>query len=164
MNSAKPPTPAEVEEHAKEYDEYTSRIEEIAIDAENKIEPLRKRAEELKAWFVENVQEFGSAHAEKSKLLHGIEMEAMVTIGQSASIDAAAVETFRLALKKAEKSSVINRIFDRTVRWILLPGASAFIRENQAKLGSKLVALYAQCTVTKDKAPQLTVRPKQKAA
>jgi putative Mn2+ efflux pump MntP len=40
------------------------------------------------------VEEFGSAHAEKSKLLHGITHEILATFGLSTSIDAAAVGLF----------------------------------------------------------------------
>jgi hypothetical protein len=43
------------------------------------------------------MRDFGSSHAEKSKLLHGITQEMMVTFGSAVSIDAAAVERFRLA-------------------------------------------------------------------
>ena len=157
-----PPSCAQVEARAREYHELDLELEKIAAKAAEDMAPKQTRQEELKSWLLDKVREFGSSHAEKSKILHGIDLEAMVTFGQSSSIDAAAVETFRLALKKAAKPSVINGIFERTVRWTMLPGASAFIRENQAKLGSKLVALYAACTVTKERTPRLEVREKQK--
>jgi hypothetical protein len=164
MNSAnrQPPSGAEVEKRALDYQLLTAEIARIAQQAADDMLPFETQVEALKAWFLENVQQFGSAHAEKSKILHGISMEAMVTSSQYSSIDAAAVETFRMQLKKTAKPSVINHIFERTVRWTLMPAAAAYIRENAGKLGSKLVALYAACAVTKDRAPRLEVRPKNK--
>lgn len=164
MNSAKPPSAAEVEVRAQEYQELENRIAEINEDACENILPLQTRLTELKAWFVDAVREFGSAHAEKSKILHGIALEAMVTFGQSSSIDAAAVETFRLALVKADRRALLQRIFERTTRWTMLPEASAFIREHGDRLGAKLLGLYSRCQVTKEKTPQLTVREKQRTA
>jgi hypothetical protein len=164
MKGDKPPTAAEVEERAQEYHELETKIDDIVTRAEDETAPLKKRYDELKEWFVDQVREFGSSHAEKSKILHGIAFEAMVTFGQSSSIDAAAVETFRLALVKADKPQMLKRLFEKTVRWTLAADAAAFIREHHAKLGARLTLMYARCTVTKGKSPQLTVREKQKAA
>jgi hypothetical protein len=164
MNSAKPPSPAEVEERALQYQALDIQIDAIAKSASDEIAPLERKLEDLKIWFVDAAREFGSTHAEKSKILHGIEMEAMVTIGQSNSIDSAAVETFRLALVKADRKPLLQHLFERDVRWTLAANAMAYIREHKHRFGAKLLALALQCFVTKDKAPQLTVRPKQKAA
>jgi len=164
MNAAKLPTPADVEAVAREYHDLDLEIEKIAAKAAEDMAPKQTRLDELKTWLVGNVREWGSSHAEKSKILHGIEFEAMVTLGQSSSIDAAAVETFRLALVKADKPHLLKQLFQKTIRWTLDANAAGFIRKNSNLLGSsKLMALYAQCTVTKDKAPQLTVREKQKS-
>ena len=135
MNSAKaqPPSPADVESRALEYRKLDEQVEEIAQKASDDMAPKQARLLELTNWFVENVSQFGSTHAEKSKFLHGVSMEAMVTFGQSSSIDAAAVETFRMQLKKTAKGSVISHIFERTVRWTLMPQASAYIRDNAGK-------------------------------
>jgi hypothetical protein len=164
MSRDKPPSPGEIEVRAKEYRELEDRIVEIVMDAETQVEPLRKRADDLKTWFVDQARAFGSAHAEKSKMLHGIELEAMVTFGQSNSIDAAAVETFRAALVKSDRRVLVKELFEKTVRWTLAANASAYIRKHSDRLGIKLMALALKCTVTKDKTPQLTVRQKQKAA
>lgn len=164
MNAAKPPTCAELEERAREYHELTAKLDAIYIETNRETEPIFERLGDLKIWLVDAVREYGSVHAEKSKILHGIDFEAMVTFGQSSSIDAAAVETFRLALVKADKPHLLKRLFEKTIRWTLAADAAAFIRKHSGMLGSKLTVLYAKCTVTKDKAPQLTVRPKQKTA
>jgi hypothetical protein len=160
----KGPSCGEVEQVALEYQTLERRIEAIVKKAEEELAPLQAQLTEHRNWFIEKVREFGSAHAEKSKILHGIGMEAMVTFGQSSSIDAAAVEAFRLALVKADRRVLLQRIFERTVRWTLLPDASAFIREHGDRLGAKLLGLYSRCQVTKERTPQLTVRAKEKAA
>lgn len=170
MNGAKPefrgdtqpPSAADVEKFAREYQELQLKILGIAKKAQEDIAPLAIRLGHLKIWFVANVGKFGSAHYEKSKILHGIGLEAMATFGQSSSIDNAAVETFRLALYKAKQARVLKRIFEKTVRWKLLPQASAFLRgEHEAgKFPDKLFLLFARCTVTKEKTPVLEIRPK----
>jgi hypothetical protein len=48
------------------------------------------------------VEEFSSAHADKSKLLHGIQYEIMGTFGVTTRIDAAAAERFAQALRIAK--------------------------------------------------------------
>jgi len=49
------------------------------------VEPHEKMKDEL----IELVEEFSSAHAEKSKLLHGITHEILATFGVSTSISSA---------------------------------------------------------------------------
>jgi hypothetical protein len=161
---AKPPSCADVEAVALEYQTLERKIEAIVKKAKDEVTPFQAQLTGLRDWLIDAARAFGSAHAEKSKILHGIGMEAMVTFGQSSSIDAAAVETFRQALVKADRRVLLQRIFERTVRWTLLPDASAFIREHGDRLGAKLLGLYSQCQVTKERTPQLTVRPKEKAA
>jgi hypothetical protein len=57
----------------------------VALD-----EPHERMREDL----VCLVEEFGSTHAEKSKLLHGLEYEIIATFGISTSIDATAAKRF----------------------------------------------------------------------
>ena len=102
--------------------------------------------------------DFGSAHAEKSRLLHGITHEMVVTFGQSVSVDAAAVERFRLALLESEPSRLLKRIFLQDVRFTLAPEAAVVIKGT--KLSNALLSLYSQCQVVKQKAPSLVVRGK----
>ena len=117
-------------------------------------EQLDNKADELR----ELVREYGSAHAEKSKLLHGISYEVMCSFGQELKIDAAAVETFREALVLSKQARLLSRIYQKTIRWTLAPDASAIIRE--FILAPKLSRLFAACQIVKDKTPALTVREK----
>lgn len=159
-----PPSPNEVEARAREYHRLAAEINAITQKAANDLLPLQNQLDTLKLWFLEHVRQFGSSHSEKSKILHGTDFEATVTFGQSNTIDGAAVETFRLALVKADKPHLLKRLFEKTIRWTLAADASAFIREHEDKLGAKLLALYSRCSVTKECAPRLTVRPKQNSA
>jgi hypothetical protein len=102
------------------------------------------------------VEEFGSSHAEKSKLLHGITHEILATFGASTSIDAAAVERFAQALHIAKQTKILNRIFDQTTRYTLRPDAGSIIRA--AALPKAQLALFAQCQVSRARTPTLKVR------
>ena len=112
----------------------------------------------MKEELIDLVRDFGSAHAEKSRLLHGITREMMVTFGSSVSIDGAAVERFRLALMKANQARLLKKVFLQHVRWSLSPEASAIIKGE--KLSKSLLALYSQVEVIKPKSPSLQVREK----
>jgi hypothetical protein len=148
------PTPAEVDEKAKRYYALKETLVEALQAAKDAQLPLGQLADEL----IETVRKFGSAHAEKSKILHGIEEEIMVTFGLSVSIDAAAVERFRVALAESEQSRLCAKIFDKTIRWSLMPDSAATIKSS--KLSKPLLALYSQCEVIKPRSPSLTVRSK----
>ena len=148
------PTPALVDELAKQYLELKDKLFQAQLEVRALQEPLDIKAAELR----EVVRQYGSAHAEKSKLLHGISHEIMCSFGQSVSIDAAAVETFREALVKSKQVRLLKRLYEKTVRWSLSPQASAIIRE--FTLAPKLSRLFAACQVVKDKTPTLTVRSK----
>jgi hypothetical protein len=149
------PTPVRVDELAKAYMALKDEYLEARLEAETVAELLEKKAAELKAL----VSDFGSAHAEKSKLLHGVTHELMVTFGSSVSIDGAAVEKFRLALVAAKKARVLRKLFEKTIRWTLSPLAPTLIK-GERQLPQRLLALYAQCEVVKQKTPSLTVREK----
>ena len=103
----------------------------------------------------------GSVHAEKSKLLHGVFYEIMATFGQTVSVDAAAVEKFRIAASLELSVKKLARIFEVDIRYRLAATAAEFIRTSE--VSRKVKALYAACTVVKDKTPTLTVRAKEKA-
>src|SRR5438477_7579317 len=102
------------------------------------------------------VEEFGSAHAEKSKLLHGITHEILATFGVSTSLDAAAVERFAQALRIAKQTKLLSRIFEQTTRYTLRPDAGSIIRA--VTLPKVHLALFAQCQVSKPRTPTLKVR------
>lgn len=89
-----------------------------------RIEPHERMREDL----ICLVEEFGSAHAEKSTLLHGISYEIMATFGMTTSIDAAAAERFAHALRLAKQTRLLNKIFQQTVRYTLAADASSIVR------------------------------------
>lgn len=152
------PTPAEIDELAIEYLELNKKAVDAALAATAAVQLARDKGEVLR----EMVGRAGSAHAAKSKILFGVEFEAMCTYAQSSSVDSAAVETFRRELKKSAKSRIISKIFERTVRWTLRAEASDVIRGS--RLSEKLSSLWAKCIVLTDKTPKLDVRPRKKAA
>jgi hypothetical protein len=149
-----PPTAAEVEKLAQEYVDQKENVLQAAIAqraAQQELEPLHEKCIEL-------VTKFGSAHATKSKLLHGLEWEIMGTFGSSTSIDAAAVEILRSRLIATKQTRLLKRLFDKTIRWTLKSTARAEILREDVPSGPR--ALFAACEVTKDRAPSIEVRPK----
>lgn len=161
-----PPSPAEVEELAQEYRDLEAKIDEIETQADKDAAPHKKRLDEVWELLVAKVRKFGSAHAEKSKLLYGVDLEVMGTFGSSSANDAAAVEAFRLELIKARQARMLKRIFEKSERWDLLPEASDFLRaeHDKGRFPTKLFLLYGRCIVTKHLTPKLVVRPRTKAA
>lgn len=146
------PTSAEVEQKAAEYYALKDALAKaMQASAEAQI-PLDR----LKGELIEMVSAFGSAHAEKSKILHGLSNEIMVTSGQSVLIDAAAVERFRLQLSEDGQARLCKKIFQQTIRWSLAPNSGEIIKGS--KLSKSLLALYSQCEVIKSRAPSLIVR------
>ena len=156
-----PPTPSDVEQLAQEMLELKGKISMIQERAIEETKPLLEKLVQLTARAEKWLREFGSAHAEKSRMLHGIKLEIMGTFGTSSSIDAAAVETFRLALVKAHQSGVLKKIFRKVIRWELLPNWAETIRT--MKLPPKLVRLYAACQVTEPRTPRIVPREKSAA-
>ncbi len=148
------PSPGLVDEKAEHYYRLKAALDEATENAKRKCLPLATLKEEL----VQLVRDFGSAHAEKSRLLHGVTHEMLVTFGQSISVDAAAVERFRLALLESEQSRLLKKIFLQDVRFTLAPEAAVVIKGT--KLSNALLSLYSQCQVVKQKAPSLVVREK----
>ena len=155
-----PPSAKEVEELAQEMLELKGKVSAIVTKSHDEQLPLLNRMEQLKAKAENWLSEFGSAHAEKSRLLHGVTLEIMGTFGSATSIDAAAVEVFRQALVRAHQARLLKKIFRKVIRWELLPNWAESIRG--LKLPAKLTSLYAACQVTKPRAP--TITPREKAA
>jgi hypothetical protein len=147
-----PPTAGDIDRLAMEFLALDSKVDDAYKIATALDEPHEKMKEEL----IKLVEEFGSAHAEKSKLLHGMEYEILATFGMSTSIDAAAVERFAQALRIAKQTKILNRIFEQTTRYTLRPDAGSIIRA--VALPKAQLALYSQCQVTKPRTPTLKVR------
>ena len=148
------PTPAEVDEKAREFNRLKDDLDQATEAAKLKCVPLVALKQEL----IELVRDFGSPHAEKSKLLHGIKQEILITVSSSISIDAAAVERFRLALLESDQSRLLKRIFQEDFRWTMSPEAAVIIKGS--KLSKSLLALYSQCEVIRQNTPSLKVREK----
>jgi hypothetical protein len=146
--------PAQVDEKAEQYYRLKAALDEATEAAKLRCLPLAQLKEEL----VQLVRDFGSAHAEKSRLLHGITQEMMVAFGSSVSIDAAAVERFRLALLEANQSRLLKKIFTKDIRFTMSPEAAVIIKGE--KLSTGLLAIFSQVEVVKQKAPSLVVREK----
>ena len=146
------PSAVEVDRLANRFLELEKTVDEayqVAVAAD---EPYERMKEEL----VCLVEDFGNAHAEKSKLLHGVNYEIMATFGMSTSIDAAAAERFAIALRDAKQTRLLHRIFDQQIRYTLTADASSIIRY----LSQPLLALYSACQVTNPRPPILKVRRK----
>lgn len=151
MNS---PTPAEIDEKAKQYNVLKDKLLEATLAAKEAQVPL----DTLKTELIELVRNFGSQHAEKSKLLHGIKQEIMGTFGMQLIYDGAAVERFRLALQEAKQTRLLKKVFQQSIRWTINPEASVIIKGE--KLSKPLLAAYSQCEVMKAITPSLKVREK----
>ena len=147
-------TPAEIDKQAKEYSDLKEKVLTAKLALRDLEQQLTLKEEEL----IKSVEEHGSAHAQKSKLLHGVKMEIVATYSQRTQIDAQAVETFREELGKAKQSVLISRMFEKDIRWNLKQGASEIIR--RSTLSQKLQALWGKCIVLKDCKPSLQVREK----
>lgn len=148
------PSPQEVDQIAKKYLDLKDKFMQAKLAATELEQQMSYEAEVLRKL----ASDFGSAHAEKSKLLHGLKWEVMVSFSQSVTIDAAAVENFRQALVKEDKPGLLKKLFDKSLRWTLNPQASVIVRSE--KLSTKLRSLYAKCEVVKPKTPSLSVREK----
>lgn len=148
------PTPAEVDDACRQYSELKDQLEQARLAASEIAEQVTLAGDCLRHL----VGKYGSAHAEKSKLLHGLKYEAMCSYGQEVKIDASAVEQFRIALTKAGQPGLLRRLFEKTVRWTLKAQASEIVRSSD--LPDKFRALYARCEVINAKTPVLKVREK----
>ena len=155
------PSPAPPELFAEQIDTLAKQylaVKDKAMQAKLEVRACEREMEAKGELLRKAVEEFGGAHAEKSKIVHGLKYEAVVTFGQSVSIDAAAVENFQLALVKEDKPRLLKKLFDKTIRWTLNPQASEFVRGE--KLSDRLRSLFAKCQVVKERTPTLTVRMK----
>jgi len=147
-----PPTAVDIDRLAVQFLELEQKADEAYKIATELDEPHEKMKEEL----ICLVEEFGSAKAEKSQLLHGLHYEMMATFGSITSLDAAAVERFAQALRIAKQTKLLSRIFEQTIRYTLRPDAGTIIRA--VALPKAQLALFAQCQVSKTRTPILKVR------
>jgi hypothetical protein len=148
------PTAAQVDTLALEY----TTLKDALLQATLARVAAQEKLEPVEAKLVDLVSQCGSAHAQKSKILHGLRWEIMGTFGKSTSIDAAAVERLRLHLLNTGKTRLLKRLFESTVRWDLKSTARAEILKPD--ITDDVRANFVACEVTKDRSPSLTVREK----
>jgi hypothetical protein len=155
------PNAEQVDAHAQEY----KQLEKILDDAKIAYEAVRKaegvRLGKLHLALIELVRAYGGKHAEKSKILHGIDWELMATFGQSHGIDAAAVERLRLALKVAKQTRLLKKLFTEEKSWRLAPNAAELLRA-EGKLPDEIASLALACFTFAPRTPQLDVRPRKR--
>lgn len=152
-----PPTPAEVDKLAILYAAQKEKVLQATLAQRAAAEEL----ERVQKQCVELVTKFGSSHAEKSRLLHGLKWELMGTFGTSTSVDAAALESLRTFLTANKQTRLLKRLFESTTRWALKSTARAEILKDD--VSTKVRALFAACEVTKDRSPSIQAREKQPA-
>ena len=157
-NTATAPDPSSIDLRAKRFLELKEKVLQAKLAVRDAEQQMSAEEELLKEWG----RKYGGAHAEKSKLLHGLAYEVMVTFGQTVSMDGVAVEALRTALQEQKQTRLLKKIFEQTVRWTLNPQASEIVRSS--RLSDKLRSLFARCQVVKERAPSLTVRLKERAA
>jgi hypothetical protein len=152
-----PPTPDEVEKLSLEYNKLKDELLQAMLASTkcgDDLAPVKEKCIDL-------VRKFGTAHAKKSKLLHGIRWEIMGTFGSSSSADAAAIENLRLHLLNVKKTRLLKLMFEMTPRWTLKETARAEILK--PGIDDEIRALFALCEVTGSSTPKLEVRLKQPA-
>jgi hypothetical protein len=148
------PTAAEVDKLAIEYIDLKEALLEATlarVAAQEKLEPAEAKLVDL-------VSKCGSAHAQKSKMLHGLKWEIMGTFGTSTSVDTAAVERLRMELVGRKQTRLLKRLFEGTMRWALKSSARAEVLKPD--VSDEIRGLFVACEVTKDRSPSLTVREK----
>lgn len=157
------PNAEQVDAHAVEY----KRLEKILDDAKALLVKVRNKEGadlgKLHGSLIELVRSFGGRHAEKSKILHGIEWELMATFGQSAGIDSAAVERLRLALKAANKTKLLKKLFTEEKCYRLADNAAEVLKA-EGTLPNDLAMLTLACFTSTPRTPVLDVRLKKKSA
>jgi hypothetical protein len=157
------PNAEQIDTHALEYKRLDKILDEakIAYAAVKKAEGAQ--LDKLHFSLIDLVHRFGGKHAEKSKILHGIEWELMATFGSSHGIDAAAVERLRVALKAANKTRLLKKLFTQETSWRLAPDASEILKA-EGTLPDDLAVAALACFTFTAATPRLDVRPKKKSA
>lgn len=151
------PTPKQIDAQATEY----KRLEKIVDDVKAQLAEKREALDKLHATLIDLTRSFGDKHHEKSKILRGIQYELMATFGQSAGIDGTAVERLRLALKEANQTRLLKKLFTEQKSYRLAPNASEILK-SEGKLTDDLATLALACFTFTPSTPRLEVRPRKK--
>lgn len=116
-------------------------------------------ADELKGRVIELVQNQGVPHAEKSIRLKGTHTVATVTVGSKTTVDAAAVESFRVFLGKQELPEIAGRFFQSHVIYSLVQGPDKVLAtlDLPTRVLTRITGLLALCFRVATNAPSLKV-------
>lgn len=149
------PTPAQVDALIRRYAEAQSEVKGQA----DEMKAASERLDAIKGELVELVQRFGSRHTEKSTRIQGNHSSAMVTVGTRVSIDADAVEDFRLYLQEKNLDGVAPRFFTERVTYQLVDGPREVLKtlDLGARIRTKISGLLGRCFQVKTNAPSLKV-------
>jgi hypothetical protein len=155
------PNAEQIDEHAQKYKRLEKALDEakIAYAAVRKAEGAQ--LDKLHLELIDLVRTFGGKHAEKSKILHGIEWELMATFGESHGIDATAVERLRLLLKDAKLTRLLKKLFTEEKSWRLAPNAAELLRA-EGKLPDEIAIAALACFTFTPRTPQLDVRARKR--
>jgi hypothetical protein len=159
--SATSPSAEQIDEHAQNYTRLEKKLEEAKLEFLKVKKAEGADLDKLHVALIDLVREFGGKHAEKSKILHGIEWELMATFSESHGTDATAVERLRLALKAAGKTRLLKKLFTEEKSWRLAPNA-ADVLKSEDKLPDDLAVAVLACFTFTPNTPRLEVRPKKK--
>jgi hypothetical protein len=135
-------------------------------DAKSNVEVAQTRADIFGDQLLAMVKEHGTTppRAEKSLRLEGDEWEVTVSEGQSVSVNKAAAAKVLASLKRAGLIRFFRKLFVMETTYKLAKGAQALIAKPLPKgAPSNLRKLLAEAVQIKDKAPRLTVEPKEEA-
>jgi hypothetical protein len=136
----------------------------LYADAKASLAIARERVDTFGDELIEMVQIHGVTppKAEKSLRLEGDEWEVTVSEGQSVSVNKAAAAKVLASLKRAGLMAFFRKLFIVEAQYKLAKGAQALIALPLPKgAPSNLRKLLAQAVQIKDKAPRLTVEPKE---
>jgi hypothetical protein len=152
----KVPTAAEIDALAALYD-----------DAKSNVAIAEERVIIFGSQLLEMVKEHGTTppRAEKSLRLEGDEWEVTVSEGQGVTVKKAAVEKIFKALKKAGLHlTFFRKLFKEETSYKLAKGAQSLMAQTLPEgAPSNLRKMFTDAVQIRDKAPRLTVEPKQEA-
>jgi hypothetical protein len=137
----------------------------LYADAKANVEKAQERADLFGDQLIKLTQEHGTTppRAEKSLRLEGDEWEVTVSEGQGVSVKKPAVEKIFKSLKRCGLHLTLFRdLFVAENTYKLQKGAQALMAKPlPTGAPSNLRKLFAEAVQIKDKAPRLTVEPKE---
>jgi hypothetical protein len=138
----------------------------LYADAKANVEKAQERVDAFGDQLIEMTQIHGVTppKAEKSLRIEGDEWKVTVSEGQGVSVNKAAAAKVLASLKRAGLIRFFRKLFVVETQYKLAKGAQALIALPLPKgAPSNLRKLLAAAVQIKDKAPRLTVEPKEEA-